>query len=149
MSDLLETLIEEGYRRRAWHGPNLVGALRGVKLEEAAWRPPGGLHTIRELVAHAAYWKSRVRRRITGDRKPGFDLPGGNWFRFDGVPTAAEWKAERERLDHEHELLMSAVHGSADRLADRLAYQARGVALHDTYHAGQVRLIRKLYRAGV
>lgn len=143
----MEPLIEEAYRRRAWHGPNLRSTLRGVQPEEAAWRPPGGLHTIRELVAHAAYWKSRVRRRITGDRDPGFDLTGTDWFQFEGVLTPAEWKGDRARLHREHELLVAAVQSAGDGLDDRTAHMARGIALHDVYHAGQVRLIRKLFAA--
>ena len=31
-------LIDEGYEKRAWHGPNLRGAVRGLTARQAAWR---------------------------------------------------------------------------------------------------------------
>lgn len=37
---LLVHALGEGYDRRAWHGPSLCGAIRGVSLPEAVWRPP-------------------------------------------------------------------------------------------------------------
>lgn len=72
-------------------------------------------------MAHAAYWKSRVRRRITGEPKPAFELSGANWFRFDGVPTPADWKQEKERLTREHAALLAAVRAAGDRLDEPAA----------------------------
>ena len=36
---LLLRLFDEAYLRKAWHGPNLRGSIRGVTAEEAAWQP--------------------------------------------------------------------------------------------------------------
>src|SRR5713101_8707856 len=55
-------LLDEAYRRAAWHGPNLRGSIRGLTAREAAWRPKAGRHNIWEIVAHTAYWKYAVRR---------------------------------------------------------------------------------------
>ena len=38
---LLIRLFDEAYSRKAWHGPNLRGSIRGITAEEAAWRPAG------------------------------------------------------------------------------------------------------------
>ena len=57
-------LLEEGFERKTWHGPNLWQALKGVTAAEASWRPGVGRHNIWEETLHAAYWKYAVRRRL-------------------------------------------------------------------------------------
>jgi hypothetical protein len=46
--------LDEAYERKAWHGPNLRGSLRGLSLDEVKWRPAEGRHNIWELTLHAA-----------------------------------------------------------------------------------------------
>src|ERR1700687_2302885 len=53
--DLLLRMLDDAYQRKAWHGPNLRGSLRGVTAEEAQWRPAKGRHNIGELTVHCAY----------------------------------------------------------------------------------------------
>ena len=76
---LLHTL-NEGYNKKAWHGPNLRSALRGVNREKAGWRPSQERHSIRELVVHCAYWKYTARNRILGTSAKPFPYEGRNWF---------------------------------------------------------------------
>jgi uncharacterized damage-inducible protein DinB len=147
-------VLDEAYDKNAWHGQNLKGALRGVTARQAAWRPAAGRHNIRELVVHAAYWKSRVRHRLTGQKHEPFALAGSNWFTREGASEKA-WKAERELLDREHRQLRRAAAGFPPaRLTRRLpGTQGRtalreiaGIALHDTYHTAQIQLLRVLQR---
>jgi hypothetical protein len=72
--------LDEAFDRKAWHGTNLRGSVRGLDARDAAWRPGRGRHNIWELVVHAAYWKYTVRRRLTGEKRGSFPLPGSNWF---------------------------------------------------------------------
>src|SRR5262245_21528035 len=65
----LVRLIDQAFDRRAWHGTNLMGSLRGVALDEATFRPNPHRHNIWELAVHAAYWKYAVRRRLTGEKR--------------------------------------------------------------------------------
>jgi hypothetical protein len=65
-AELVLALLDEGYEKRTWHGPNLRQSLRGVTAKQAAWRPERGRHNIWEVALHAAYWKYSVRRRIEG-----------------------------------------------------------------------------------
>ena len=77
---LLLRILDEGYEKKAWHGPNLKGSIRGLSAEQAAWRPYPGRHSIAENVVHCAYWKYAVRRRLRGDKRGSFALKGSNWF---------------------------------------------------------------------
>ena len=137
---LLLALIDEAYEKKAWHGPNLRGVLRGVTEEQAAWRPAVGRHNIWELAVHAAYWKYTVRRRLTGEKRGAFGMKGSNWFaRPDGV---AAWADELAMLGAEHRQMRAAV--AAAKLDAKGLHLARGIAAHDLYHAGQIQLLKRL-----
>lgn len=128
--DLLLGMLDDAYQRKAWHGPNLRGSLRGVTAEEAQRRPAKGRHNIGELAVHCAYWKYTVRRRLTGEKRGAFSRTGSNWL--------------LRLLSDEHRALMDAVStASAAKLRahERLIY---GVAAHDVYHTGQIQLIKRL-----
>jgi DinB superfamily len=145
--------LDEGYDASAWHGTTLKGALRGVTARQASWRPAPGRHNIRELVVHAAYWKERVRQRLTGETEA-FPHSGSNWFERPGGSEKA-WKEERALLDRAHRKLRRAVARldpaklthSLPGLRRRTALrEAAGIALHDVYHAGQIQLLKVLQR---
>ena len=142
----LADLLDEGFDRKAWHGPNLWSALRGVDARLAAWRPAPGRHNIWELVVHAAYWKYLVRRRVTGDRTLRFAYDGSNFFprpSGDEADQERAWVEDRRLLLGEHRALM-AVTRTLDpaRLTATQRRNLKGIAFHDVYHAGQIRLLR-------
>ena len=141
--DLLLRILDDAYERKAWHGPNLRGSLRGVTAEEALWRPAPGRHSIWELAVHCAYWKYAVRRKLTGVKRGAFPRKGSNW-----LPPGDSWEADLRLLRDEHRALRDAVaRASAQQLVkyERLIY---GVAAHDTYHTGQIQLIKRLQKIG-
>lgn len=142
-----QALLNEGFQTKAWHGPTLRGSLRGVTAEMARWRPSAQAHNIWELVLHTAYWKSMVRGRISSARNSGFPVRGRNWFRRDDG-SAAMWKREIDLLDEMHQRLLQTVKDLplARLQEDRIIRELRGVALHDVYHAGQIGLLKKMYK---
>jgi uncharacterized damage-inducible protein DinB len=144
--------LDEAFDKKAWHGPNMRGAVRGLSAAQAAWRAAPGRHNIWEVVVHAAYWKYAVRRRLTGGKRGSFGEPGSNWF----VRTGREgsWRQDVARLEEEHRLLREAVEIADSNLLRACppgkkysnAEMILGVALHDVYHAGQIRLLKRLQR---
>ncbi len=145
-NSILLEILTQSYDRKAWHGPNLRSSLRGVSPELAAWRPAPGRHNIWEIAVHAAYWKYRVRRRLSGDKRGAFALKGSNWFKRPVELSAKAWRADLALLDSEHRKLRRALAGNlagkTPRAPSRFLF---GAALHDVYHAGQIRLLRKLH----
>lgn len=141
------SLIDKAYAKKSWHGPNLRQAIKGVTAEQASWRPAPGAHNIWELALHAAYWKYRMRRKIEGGKPGSFALKGSNFFRRpdDTNTTEAAWRADRKLLENEHRALARAVRKVlGTRRAKRVLDGICAVAFHDVYHAGQVRLLRRL-----
>jgi len=151
--DLLLSLLDQGFERKAWHGPNLLGTLRGITPAAAAFRPARGRHNIQELIVHCAYWKYAVRRRITGETRGSFPYPGSNWFPRPDRGDARALAADLKLLKGCHRELREVV-ASFDpaRLGERLKVRGwtmretiAGVAAHDLYHAGQISLLKRLH----
>src|SRR5713226_8374904 len=118
--DLLLRILDDAYERKAWHGPNLRGSLRGVTANEALWRPAAGRHNIWELAVHCAYWKYAVRRRLTDVKRGAFSRKGSNW-----LPSGDSWEKDLRLLRDEHRALRDAIaRASAQQLAkyERLIY---------------------------
>lgn len=149
---ILLRAIDEGFDQAAWHGPNLRGSLRGLTAAQAAWRPAPDRHNIWEVAVHAAYWKYVVRRTLQGGKRGGFSEDGSNWFRRGDIISEKVWRKDLLLLENEHRLLRAAVaevdpaklqhRGSTKKwiLADHIV----GIAFHDIYHAGQIRLLRRM-----
>jgi hypothetical protein len=152
---LLLRWMEEGFSQKAWHGPNLRGAIRRVDAAQASWRPASRRRNIAEIVVHCAYWKYAVRRRIHGDKRGSFTLTGSNWFALPGNLSEVQWRGYVKLLDAEHEALMQAVAeaswGELCRIKSGpgkgIAAHVYGVAMHDVYHAGQIQTLKALYKS--
>jgi hypothetical protein len=145
-------IIDEAYGRRAWHGPNLRGSLRGLTAEQALWR--GGRHCVAEIVLHCAYWKYAVRRRLRGEKRGSFPLKGSNWFTIPAPFTESAWRDMVRLLDVQHQCLLQAAAELSPAQLDRISKGSRftprrhlyGIALHDVYHAGQIQSIKGAHR---
>jgi DinB superfamily len=144
---LVLAILDEGYKKKTWHGPNLRQSIKGVTANQAAWRPRPGRHNIWEETLHAAYWKYAVRRHIDGGKRGSFALKGSNFFARPekGKANEVAWRADKKLLEKEHRLLRATVVSvlRAGRAA-KLLPMLYGVAFHDVYHAGQIRLLRRL-----
>ncbi len=151
---LLLQLIDEGYNKKAWHGPNLRGSIRGITARQAAWRPAKGRHNIREIVVHCAYWKYVVRRRLLGEKRGSFPLKGSNWFQCPTGLTEAAWKADLKLLADMHKNMVLAIGRLSDPDLAVVPHASKvnnraiisGIAMHDVYHAGQIQLLKRMMR---
>jgi hypothetical protein len=149
MSDqsIILALLDEAYSKKTWHGPNLRQSLKGVSAKQAAWRPASGRHNIWEFTLHAAYWKYAVRRRLEGGKQGTFVLKGSNFFARPekGGTTETAWRYDRAILENQHRALVETIRKilKSPRLKKKLP-MLYGVAFHDVYHAGQIRLLRRL-----
>jgi hypothetical protein len=141
---LLLQLLSEGYEKKTWHGPNLRQSLHGVSARTAAWRPGRGRHNIWELALHAAYWKYAVRRRLVAGMPASFTLKGSNWFVMPASHTDAEWRRCKKLLENEHRKMVAVIAKLSPREIQKHVRMIFGVAYHDIYHAGQIRMLRRL-----
>ncbi len=153
MKELLR-IIDEGYEKKAWHGPNLRGSIRGLTARQAAWRPARGRHNICEIVVHTAYWKYIVRRRLLGEKKGSFPIKGSNWFHRSQIVTEEAWRKDVLLLEECHRSMREAIVRLTPAHLPRFPEGSKvsnasiisGIALHDVYHAGQIQLLKRLQK---
>ncbi|MFH1416743.1 MAG: DinB family protein [Planctomycetota bacterium] len=151
--ELLLNNLDDAYDDKGWHGPTLRAVSRAVPLRQAVWRPQPKRHNIAEIVVHAAYWKYAVRRRLRGDKRGSFPLKGSDWFVMPASLSEEAWRTYLKLLDAEHRILREAVanlpparlHKTPERSKVSYAKLIYGVAAHDLYHTGQIRLLKSLY----
>jgi len=135
-----------------WHA-SLIEAIDGLDAEGARWSPAPERPSIWALVRHVAHWKRGVMAALDHDGVELDEWMAGDW---SAVPDDdAAWAGDREELIRTTRLLAQRLAAADERLLDRemfgfsasIAETAMHVATHDAYHAGQVRLLRKLYGA--
>ena len=150
LSTLIQ-LIDESFEKKAWHGPNLRGSIRGLSAKKAANRPSPKRHNIWEIVVHCAYWKYVVRRRILEAKKGSFALKGSNWFERPEDLSEESWRNDVILLENEHLELREVIVGLTDADLKKIAQGSKvsnraiisGIASHDVYHAGQIQLLKR------
>lgn len=148
-------LLDEGYDRVTWHGPNLSASVARVKAKDALWRPGAKRHNIWEVTVHAAYWKYAVRRRLLSEKRGSFVLKDSNWFASPAKAGEKEWRGVLALLADEHRKLRAAVARVSPAVLRKripkgkwtVAQTISGAAFHDIYHAGQIQLLKRLIKA--
>jgi hypothetical protein len=148
-------LLREVYAGPAWHGPSVKEALEGVSSRVASARLAPDRNSIWELVLHLAHGRHLLAERVTNASA---DFPRRLrepwWPVIDYEMTDRAWRDDLRLLDECHERFMLTVtgatgaqlarvpHGSTFSVADQLL----GMAVHDSYHAGQIRQLALHFR---
>lgn len=149
--------VTEIYRGPAWHGPSVRAALKGVTAAQASWRPAPGRNSIHDLVLHLMYTRHRMIGRlqsVQGGRSERFPRPmRSSWYpRGPARLDEATWSEDLKALERYQESVLAALAGvDPATLALRRRGSVRtvgaelmGMAFHDAYHAGQIRMLALL-----
>ena len=142
--------LSESYRGPAWHGPSVREALDGVTAPIAARKLRSGRNSIWELVLHLAHGRHLLVERLANAPAPDFARPIREpWWPVAPTDRSDQmWRNDLALLDRYHTTLIEAIErATPEQLArvpsgaESMAHQLLGMALHDTYHAGQIRLL--------
>jgi hypothetical protein len=149
---LSSRVLQEGYGRGAWHGPDLKAALGDVTPELAFQRPAPGRHNIAEIALHHAYYVRSVWTLVSGRPADPFVLTGEDWFEVSDEQRLS-WARILTTLESEQQRLVTLMDElEAGRAAAAVSDDERfglvlGITCHAIYHAGQVQLIKRLQGA--
>lgn len=144
-------LLREVYSGPAWHGPSVKESLAGVNAEVAARKLSPERNSIWELVLHLAHGRHLVIERV--NNAPSAPFPREIREPWWPVPPTDQseqsWQADLALLDEYQEKLLDAVRGASLVQLERvppgsehsIRDQLLGMAVHDGYHAGQIRLL--------
>jgi uncharacterized damage-inducible protein DinB len=151
--------LKQVYDGNPWHGSSIKTVLEGIDADTAALRSIPPAHTIWELVLHMTSWTREVASRVGGaDAKDPVDWPEP---RFGG--GAAAWEAAKGDLAAAHaELEQAVARLEPDDLLRWVGDQRdpklgtglpvgtviRGLLQHDTYHQGQIAILRRAAETG-
>ena len=131
-----------------------MGCLRGVGANQAAWKPVPERNSIWNLVLHIGYWKYTIIRKLNPDYPKGFERSPSN---FPGVPeehTEEDWKKDKALLKKTHQTLVKEIKNFPPDKLDEVCPSKKewtysqlivGIAAHDTYHIGQIQVLKKLF----
>lgn len=147
---LLERLFDP---HTGWEHGSCLALIEGLTAEQALWRPAADKRCIWELVIHMRGWRSYVNHRLRGEPVPDPYVP---WPPMPEAKDEAErqrlWAAEIESLKKIHHQLVEAVrnldplerHPHPDLSHLPHVIGPLGVQIHDSYHLGQVAMLRGL-----
>ncbi len=124
---------------------SLIQQLSGLTCGQALWRPSPERHCIWEYLRHMNYWKEWAIVYVKDNEK--LNAKERNWEALPEIQNEENWQAEIEKakLIHEHftnvaEKLGNEIYVSAK---ENIAF-FRQVLLHDSYHNGQIGLMKAL-----
>jgi uncharacterized damage-inducible protein DinB len=155
-ADRLIDQLRRAHDGDPWHGSPVKTILDGVTADQAARRPPGGAHSIWELVLHMTAWRNEAAARAAG--KPAGEPAPGDYPPV-GDPTPARWTAALAALDQSHRRLVDTVRGMSDEHLWQPTSDPRnppldtgvtgyallhGIVQHDAYHAGQIAILKRI-----
>ncbi len=156
LREILNLLDPQAGKRLWYGGATVVGCVRGVTPEQAAWKPAPKPHSIWELTLHQAYWKYAVRRNLEALPQGTFPRSPANWPAVPKPADAPQWKVDRALLRREHVRLVEAVRAFDPRRLDegatgsgnyRFVDLLFGIVSHDLYHVGQIQMLKRLYQS--
>lgn len=164
MHDLTLSL-DNAFHAKGWHGPTLLGSIRGISPADALFTPRPLKHNIWQIVLHAAYWKYAVCYRISklplafpqlptdANGKLHFPRSPSNCPKPPHKPELKAWRADIELLKLYHSALSGAVERLTDKQLESIppggkSWKLRGIiagaAAHDAYHTGQIQILKRL-----
>ncbi len=140
----------------AWYGSPVYEIIDATTFDVAYERPPGGAHSVVEIVLHMIGWTEEVNLRMQG-KEAGMP-PGGDWPDA-GEPDEERWQKLKDSFKLVNVALIDAISQVEDdkwqqptndkrnaALGTGVTYEAliRGLIQHHVYHAGQVAILNKM-----
>lgn len=113
-------------------------AVAGLTHEQAAWKPPGGHHSIWEIVLHISFWREFELRKANGEARDEAEIARCNWSGPKEVDES-EWGGAVGRLAELQARVKAGMEESAEK-----AEVLRCLLMHDAYHMGQIMQLRAL-----
>ncbi len=123
--------------------PSLCELIEPLSFEHALWKPSPERHSIWELLRHINFWKEYVIALGRDSQLP--DTKSGDWSTPPQDASEDSWKKEITRakqLDEELRVVISEMGEKIFDTEDKAANYIRQILCHDSYHTGQIGLLR-------
>ena len=128
---------DKAWTQGLWAAP-WSKVLEGLTPQQAAWSPAPNRHSIWQIVNHMIFWREHDLRTFAGD-KPSADENQRRNFEPNPAPTSENWETTKTHFAKTQTGIHDAIADSKNPI-DRLQYHL----FHDSYHVGQIMLLRAL-----
>jgi hypothetical protein len=122
----------------------------GLDWKAAGRKPRGAAHSVYELVWHMSYWQDWGLAWLEGRRPAVPRHASESWPAAAGPADSDEWERGIDRFRRGRGLLERACRSEASmpdgRAAKRLE-MIHAIAVHNSYHCGQVAFLRQMIGA--
>lgn len=140
-------------RQSGWEHPTLLTLIEDLTAKQALWRASPERRCIWELVLHMLHWQTAVAARLRAEPMPDVDTPWPALATSHDKPELEKlWANDVATVKRSREQLVKAVaaldpdephpHPHLAALPHWIA--ALGVQVHDSYHLGQIAMLRGL-----
>jgi uncharacterized damage-inducible protein DinB len=101
-----------------------------------------------------AYWKYSIIRKLDPEFPKGFERSPSNFPTVPESHSEKQWKEDKDLLQKTHQLLVNKIKTFPPEKLDKpcpgkkdwtYAQLIWGIAAHDTYHIGQIQVLKRLF----
>lgn len=151
----IEVLTEQMVQRledNTWF-VSLKTSLDGVTAPVASWRPNDQFNTIWQIVNHLRFWTQFVSDRLNGAQQTGNPIDNQSTFGEPGDPSdEIGWQNTVSDLYEVYNEFLKSLKRVDIKVMDQILNSAEtpastmigGCLMHDSYHIGQIVLLRRL-----
>jgi uncharacterized damage-inducible protein DinB len=148
MRDDVLWFVDATFSAWNWAHKSMRDSVTHLSVEEATWQPSRTTHAVWRQINHVAHWKAYIVARIRGlhprarQAWPASGRTAGDLRRSIAALTRLHRDLRRAVLRLEPDAFVRAKRGRYS-----IVQLLLGAAAHESYHAGQILLTRKLYRS--
>ncbi|WP_026570031.1 DinB family protein [Sediminibacillus terrae] len=136
---LLTDQFNACYGKDTWF-VSIKTAINGVNTEEALWKNKETMHSIWEIVNHLIYYNALYLKKFKGESGGEAVLDNDATFTVSVKPG---WEETTHVLDQLMAEWIENIEASSDAHMEKWVTELNFLALHHTYHVGQIVNIRK------
>ncbi len=148
----IKKLLSDHYDGVPWIDITIMGTLKSISAKQAAAQI-GELNSIWQIVNHMIEWRKALIGRVMD--KP-VKNPRNNYISQIKDTSAKAWKDTLKKFERSQKDTITFLNKSGDPLLEKISptsgysYYELVLAIlqHDTYHIGQIVLIKKLLDGG-
>ena len=129
-------------------------ALEDFPVEARGWKPAGSPHTPWQLLEHMRIAQADILEFSRNPKHKSPDWPEGYWPKTEAPPTSKAWDESINRFKRDAADFNALVQDLQNNLFDpfehgdgqSLLREALLLVCHNSYHLGQLMLLKKSYR---